>query len=356
MQNYGQSNTLLKFIFKKFTRFDIKNFVNLSKTEYPKDNPVTLKNYVEWKFSKSYNPVFIYSCKYKDHIVGRIVYPVNMLTLGSHKVKTINPVDFLVHRDHRNKPSIFMNLINGPKDFFLKNIIIHTSNNKSDPLYRLLKFDIKAILDAFFLPTSLLPFIPYKINQFLFFLNYPILILTRLSIYFFRIFFGYEIIRRFPNQEERDALYKSLKDKKEPFYERTDNFNNWRYSRYNSNSIQSFIIKKEGKVYANSVLLASHFSLFKVCFVMDSVVSSNINNLTKILHFLVLLEFSFIKKCNFIFFLINRKTITYKKLYSFLFLKIHKSLLPHETPIYIRNSGNYNFHNYHSLLADLDYF
>jgi len=349
---------LTDFILKKFTRSETHDFVKLSKSEYSNKNPVTSKDFINWKFSSYFiKPVYIYKYLLNNKCTGRVMLPQNKLIVGDDSFETINPCDLLIHKSYRKSPNIFLNLIKGPRQFSNK-IFIHTSNNNSDKLYRiLLKYKKGCVLDAFAFPSNILFFIPGNfLNIIRYIFNFPFLISVKVFIKLLKFITNIETTSGFPSETEEQELYDSIKSKKHPFYARSKKFFRWRYSNYNSENVYSLKIMIGKKAIINTVLLANEFKGFKVCMIMDSIASDNAVYGARLLNFLCIIEFAMTKNSNFIFSLFNKKSHIFKSLYSFVLPKIPSSFLPHETPLYIRDPNNLCFDRFHCVLSDLDYF
>ena len=338
---------------------DINSFIKLSKTEYEEDNPVTQKKYFIWKYLDYFiKPTFIYQYLNSGKNMGRVMLQTNKLIIGKKILNTINPLDLLIQKKSRTNPNIFINLIKLPKNKFNKNLIIHTSNENSDLLYeKLLKFKKGLSLKAYMFPSNPFFFLKDKYLSNIFFkcISYPFFIIISLVIIIIRKLTFVNLEIGFLTNDEISKVYKNLKDKKIPHFIRNNKFFQWRYSRYSKNKTHSFKLKLNNNLIASTTLCIVEFKGYKVCAVMDYVAENKISLIYRFFNYIYIIRYALIHNCSFIFTLSNKRTELFKEMLGTM-IQIPLWVLPHQTPIYVRNNDKFDLTQMHFVLSDLDYF
>lgn len=347
------------FKLNEVSKRDTNSFIKLSKTEYKTDNPVTQKNYFIWKYLDYFiKPTFIYQYLNAGKKVGRVMLQTNKLIIGKKIINTINPLDLLIQKKSRTNINIFIKLITLPSNRFNKNLIIHTSNENSDLLYKkLLKFKKRLSLEAYMFPANPFFFLKDKYLSNIFFkcISYFFLIIITSVINALKKLTFVDLEIGFLTTKEIYKVYKNLKDKKIPYFIRNDKFFQWRYSRYPKKKIYSFKLKLNNYVIASTTLCIVRFKGYKICAVMDYIAEDKISLIYRFFNYICIMKYALMHNCSFIFTLSNKRTKLFKAMLGTM-IKIPLWMLPHQTPIYVRNYEDLDLTEMHFVLSDLDYF
>lgn len=248
-------------------------------------------------------------------------------------------------------------LIKGPEKIIKENIIIHTSNENSDLIYKKI-FKLKNIsnLDAFFFPVSFifLNFGIFKIIRKI--LNVILVFFINIVIKLFIFISSYSLKDGFLDDKEIKFVYKELINKKTPFFIRNEDYYKWRfnYKKYNKNYAFSLLYKK--RIVAHNITISKKYKFLESTFIMDMISNQDIQVIGKFIILLNIIKTALQNNSDFIFTLINKNSLSYKRLFKYFLIKIPSFFLPHSTPVYIKNEGSLKFNNIHLTLSDLDYF
>ncbi len=356
---------MIKFSLNKFDEGDLNNFIRLSKSEYPKENPTTNKKKMRWKhLGSTLGPSFIYQMIDNKKTVGRIMYENKILCINRKKYKILNPSDLLIHKKYRSPFSNFLKLINGPANFFDKKILMHTANENSISLYqKLLKlpqpfsltgylFPINpfSILKNLFLADCLKPFL----YPLIFFIFSPFIIFFTVILKLSSLRFDDSLLKN----TEISFLKKYYRKIGTPFFERTEENILWRNSEYSKCNTNSYKIYFNGELVGFFSLLNKKYQEYDCTIILDFMFGPNINFLNKIIIRFYIIFKAISSQSDLIFFMANTRSQTSDVLCGAPFFKLNDNLLPHSTPFFVKQDiiNESIFTKTHVTLFDLDYF
>ena len=124
----------------------VEDFARLSVSEYGADAAVGDPVHLRWKFlddpaGAAYADTLSEGTgSGRSDVVGRIVYEPRVMRSASGERRAVNPIDLLIHRDHRS-PRAFIQLMRGLREHDGVDLVYLSPNDVSAPLYeRVLKF------------------------------------------------------------------------------------------------------------------------------------------------------------------------------------------------------------------------
>jgi hypothetical protein len=244
-------------------------------------------------------------------------------------------------------------------------LVVHTSNEVSDPIYRnLFKFPVACTLTALGLPLYFAKVLrPYLKNLRV--LNVLDYLLTpwRWGLLGFSSAFelasGVGFIAR-PQESEMLEVFNGFKEISESHFERSLAFHRWRFGEGPIFNGEIKWIKSKGICIGCVVFKQVEFGELSTCVLLDIVMRRNLTRTEKIAIKLLVVKYAIRLTSDVLFTLANTDNPALKWLNGFPFIVIPDKLLPHPTPIFIHSSEEIypspNHKNIYLTLADLDYF
>ncbi len=146
-----------KIIFKKFDNSSVAEFIELSKVEYGDLPTVTNSEHINWKYNNNPDGKSVsINLMANDKVVGRIILQPRIFIINNKNVPAAFATDALVHPDYRRPVSNFINLINSIEKVKEFSLILHTSNENTEPIYsKLLHFNCPVILSGYGVPLGI---------------------------------------------------------------------------------------------------------------------------------------------------------------------------------------------------------
>ena len=244
-------------------------------------------------------------------------------------------------------------------------LVAHTSNGASDPIYRnLFKFPVACTLTALGLPLYFAKVLrPYlKSLTVVAMLDYLFSpwrwILLCLSNAFELI--GKVKFIMHPPESEMLEVFNEFREISGGHFERSLAFHRWRFDEGPIFNGETKWIQSEGACIGFLVFRQVDLSELNACVLMDVVMRKNLTMMEGIAIKLLAVKYALKLNSDALFTLVNTDNPTLKWLKDFPFIRIPDGLLPHPTPIFIHASEEtYPLSNRKSIyltLADLDYF
>jgi hypothetical protein len=357
---------MLRLTVKFFEPSDIAGYKSMTELEYGKSH-LSDDVHVQWKhLSSCFGPSdYIRLDTSSNSVVGRAMIQSRILKTDGKDIRCGQVMDLLINQDFRKTPLNFIRLTKACDTFEKYDLIFHTSNEKSFPLYHnLLKFSSPFKLSGYGFPVRLskviakVTGIKRPIPEFF---STPLMCVIKALSKFTNLFAGLEVSSRSISESELDELVRKILVNKEFLLYRSKEFLDWRFKcsgiwkgdiyRLDSNGV--FV----GYVVVRKIELdgISHFVL------MDVMISSSASWLVKLNLKLILIKMAFNSGADTFFTLLNSNSSIAKRVIGFPFFKIPDSSLPHSTPIFIRALNQdckwiTEIKSIHLTLADLDYF
>jgi hypothetical protein len=298
-------------------------------------------------------------------LVGRsFMHPRKFWVSRSLECNAATVMDLVIAPEFRNaKNLISMTKSFKPVDRF--DLVLHTSNETSDIIYRkLFKFPISFSLSAFGFPVRMTNvfkkifsnIIFLKIADLIFFPWRYLLVLISTTI----CAIGSMRFSVRPSNSEVQDIFNSFQESAGPHFERGLDFLDWRFSKgnlFNAN-IEWVWIKNQCLGYmAFKHVIISEIQAF---ILMDVVLRRPLSRYEAIICKFLIIQKTIKNNCDVFFTLLNSKNSALKWVRGFPFALIPDALLPHETPIFIHASERFKDiafrEDIYFTLADLDYF
>lgn len=244
-------------------------------------------------------------------------------------------------------------------------LVAHTSNEVSDPIYRnLFKFPVACTLTGLGLPLQFAKVLRPYLKSFTVVVMLDYLfspwrwILLCLSNAFELICKVKFIVH--PPELEMLEVFNEFREISGGHFERSLAFHRWRFDEGPIFNGETKWIQSKGVCIGCLVFKQFDLRELDVCVLMDVVMRRNLTMMEEIAIKLLAVKYALKLNSDALFTLVNTDNPTLKWLKSFPFIRIPDGLLPHPTPIFIHASEEtYPSSNRKSIyltLADLDYF
>ncbi|MDC1227851.1 hypothetical protein N8Z34_02595 [Oceanospirillaceae bacterium] len=356
---------MAKLSVRNFSETDLNGYLELSQLEYG----VTVSSdpeHIRWKHLNSEFGASLYvNLAETERVIGRaLIHPRNLRTsLRNYKLGQV--MDLLIDKAHRTTPANFINLTKACGNIEDFDLVFHTSNERSFPLYsKLFRFPNPFSLNSYGFPVRLAGifslFIGRRINVidvftapfrwFLLAMSYAVNFVVRL-----------EITENLMSDDEIETLCAKCLRKSGSHLTRSNAFLNW---RFRDAPIWPAMISRVdrkghflGYVVTRKVVLdgQSHFVL------MDFILDPTVPYCASFSLRLWLIRKAILSCSDVFFTMANPFSNIASKCIGFPFINIPEKLLPHATPIFMRARTNdsdqmESDQSIHLTLADLDYF
>jgi hypothetical protein len=333
------------------------------------DTPqVVDKSHFIWKHCASpYGASLCVALRSDDtKLVGRmLLQPRLFLVDGLSVLKGATITDLVIDPKHRSAAH-FIGMVKAAKSPAGLSVVIHTSNEVSEPLYRqLFKFKSGVELQALGLPVSIFRFLNRHISNS--YLRRGLDILTMAPIRFglhawakIQTLLTKMRLGERPSDTELDVILNEFRSVAGPHFERTSEFIKWRIS-----DSPLFPIHIEWLWQGNECLGYLAWQRIEkrelqVFAIVDLVTRRPLNTAQAMAAKLLAIRLCIAKEMDAVFTLINAKNSMLAGLASFPFLSIPDSQLPHPSPIYFHaDAKDFPLDQRGSTfmsLADLDFF
>jgi hypothetical protein len=348
-----------------FADRDLARFAEMSLSEYgPSD--VSDSKHIRWKHLDSPFGASFYVCLVESgRVVGRVmVQPRPLRTISA--VRDVGFVgDLLIDRQHRKTPMSFINITRACGDAPSVDLLYHTSNEQSFPLYSgLFHFANPFSLRSFGFPIRfaglLASLIGRRVNAIDWFAA-PLRWILVAVAFVVRLIAGLHISQRAMSDDELEQLCMKCLRRSGPHLARTNAFLKWRFG--DAPLYRASIFRLDGKGHflgyavTRKVKLGSldHFIL------MDFLLDPDTPLLIRVALRLWLMRMAIASKADAVFTMVNPFSDVARKCVGFPLLGISDKVLPHATPIFVRARSNdskewESDRSIHFTLADLDYF
>ncbi|MCR8538773.1 MAG: hypothetical protein JJ848_000250 [Prochlorococcus marinus CUG1439] len=340
----------------------IKKYILLSQTEYPKKNPISQENHLEWKYLQNPRGLSFGINGYcEDKLIARISYQKKNFFFKKKIIKGANLCDLLIDKNNRK----LENFLKLTSQFFIRkdipesNLSIMMPNEISINIYK----KILNLNPIGSLELRLIPIISSIIDKKLDFINLDFL--STFS-YNFISFLNKKIqhiskIKFSKKDVENDEYEKMIKTYYQDNLIQGERSKEWIKWRYNSNSSINYFIEYiflDNKLIGYFAYRKTEKYGFEVLVIMEIVLIKK-NFLIELTILLRLICSTIKLKCDLLLFL---RTIQKKSpLSNFLFPRIPKFLLPTPLELFIitkaeSSSEVFDINKWKINMADLDIF
>lgn len=349
---------------KSFSKELVDENIKLGATEY-NSQEVLSKEHLIWKhiYPPAGSSKFIGQYSAKGMLSGRLfLQRRNFYVNESLSVAGATVTDLLIDPKCRVASSFIAitRSIKSPEEI---DIIFHTSNENSDIFYRnLFKFPVRFSLTALGFPIDIYGLIKSKwpclktvkiLKPFLIPYKFMILILQKFLSYLTKIDFSNQPL-------DSDNIFEQFKKCSGPHFERSKEFNDWRFSSGPIFNGAIHWVWKDKECLGYLVFKKTEIKHINFYVVMDIIFTRDLSAFEKIAVKFLMIKLAMLCSCDALFMLVNLNNSNLKWLKGAPFFTIPDRYLPHSTPIFIHTKLAENvLHKYENIfftLADLDYF
>lgn len=299
------------------------------------------------------------------NLIGRSFVQPRKFCLSSSKSCNGGTVtDLIIAPDQRNAVTLIAMTkeIKSPKGF---DVVIHTSNEISDLIYRrLFKFPIAFTLSAVGLPIRIENILkphcgnPLILNLLEFLLKFWRISLTITSKIMNNLN-GFSFSIEPPHQVSKEIL-NQFRQHAGCHFDRSIEFLNWRFLEGELFKGKVEWVWVHGKCIGYIAFRSVKVGELQAFVLMDAVFNRPLSKLEGVIIKFFMARLAVIHSCDVVFVLANMKSSALKWLKGFPFVSIPDKRLPHSTPIFIHASKEFqdleSQDDMFFTLADLDYF
>lgn len=350
---------------KKFAETDLQVFLDMTQIEYgPSDitNPVHIK----WKHLDSPFGASTYVCLTEtDQVVGRALIQPRLLHTVSKVFDAASVMDLLIDHSHRSTPVNFLNLTKASGNEAGFDLIYHTSNERTFPLYsKLLKFANPFSLRAYGFPVrfaGLFASIIGRRFEVIDWFTAPLRWLLVFTAYAVNSVASLDISQKAMNDDELEMLCLKCLRQSGPHLARTNAFLKWRFSDAPLWPGSVYRIDQKGHFLGYVVTRNVELGGLNHLVLMDFMLDPETPLITQIALRLWLIRKAITSKADVHFTMVNSYSTIARQFVGFPLLNISDKFLPHTTPIFMRSRTDESKQletdqSIHLTLADLDYF
>lgn len=320
-----------------------------------------------WKHLKSpYGPSISVSLRNDfDVLVGRsFIQPRTFWVTPAISCRGATITDLVVKPTERNAATLIgmTRAIKAPEGF---DVVIHTSNDVSDLIYRkLFKFPIAFTLVAAGLPIRVSNILKSHFNHQTLIKVMELLVspwrwALRASAVLMEVISSINLGAE-PTDSVMSEIFQEFRQHAGSHFERSQRFLNWRFSEGPLFSGQIEWVWSQGQCLGYLAFKRVNLGGLEVLVIMDAVLRRQLTLQEAIALKFISARLAVVGSCDVIFSLANTGNSALKWLGGFPFVHIPDRHLPHPTPIFVHASSEYRSLEKESdlffTLADLDYF
>lgn len=325
------------------------------------------QEHLSWKHLKNpYGPSMSVSLRNEfDALVGRsFIQPRTFWVNSAISCRGATITDLVVKPTERNASTLIgmTRAIKSPEGF---DLVIHTSNDVSDVIYRkLFKFPIAFTLAAVGLPIRVSNILkPHlkndSLRKVMELLVSPWRWALRTSAVLMGVISGVSLGAE-PTNSAMSELFQEFRQHAGSHFERSERFLNWRFSEGPLFNGRIEWVWVNGQCLGYLAFKQVDLGGLKVLVIMDAVLRRQLTPIEAIALKFISTGLAVAGSCDAIFSLANTANSALKWLAGFPFAQIPDRHLPHSTPIFIHGSNEYRSLEKRAdlffTLADLDYF
>jgi hypothetical protein len=350
---------------KTFTESDLEDYLNLSQKQYG-PSVATHADHNRWKHLQSpFGASSYVRLMDGEQVVGRALVQRRTLRTRSEAIPAGCVVDLLIDRPYRTTPRNFLNITKTCDELEGCDLIYHTANERTFPLYsRLLHFPSPFSLVAFGLPVRLSGFLGAilgrRINA-LDWLTAPWGWLIDILAYAALRGSKLSVSQHAMSDSELETLSKKCLGQTGPHLARTTDYLKWRFRDAPLWPATVSRLDCEGQFLGYVATRCVELKGINHFVLMDMLLDPEIPRMTLIALRFWLLRQVVSSRADAFFTMLNPFNTMVRKLIGFPIIRIPERLLPHKTPIYMRVRRQEFIEltadrSIHVTLADLDYF
>jgi hypothetical protein len=348
-----------------FTDRDLGRFVEMSRSEYgPSD--VSNSACMRWKHLDSPFGASSYVCLVEaEGVVGRVMVQPRPLHTATKVFRGGSVNDLLIDRAHRTTPMNFIKMTKACGDVEGLDLIYHTSNERSYPLYSgLLRCTTPFSLRAYGFPIRLAGLLSsffgrrvQIIDGLTAPLRWAIVVLAAVM----QFLAGLRISQCAMSDHELEGLCTKCLRRSGPHLARNNAFLKWRFRDAPLHPASVFRLDRRGRFLGYAVTRKVVLGSLSHWVLMDFLLDPDMPFVARIALRLWLVRTAVASKADVAFTMVNACSDVAKRCVGLPLVKISDKLLPHSTPIFVRACSDESKRleadrSIHFTLADLDYF
>jgi hypothetical protein len=348
-----------------FLESDLENFLKLSHGEYGYVDSNS-SDHIAWKHLNSpFGASTLIKLSENNDVVGHALMQPRLLQINGKKIRCALVMDVLIDRNHRTTPAKFIELTKAAGNVDDIDLVIHTSNNKTGPLYsKLFRFPSPFSLTAFGFPVKLSGFLTLILGRRIRIFDWFLIPFHLLFLFFTYVFceiLRLDISNRPTSDVELNNLSDSCVKESGPQLVRSNEFLKWRFNDAPLWSASIFRIERCGHFLGYVVTRKVKLGDLNHQILMDFLINPETPSLVNFAIRLWLISHAIKSGSDTFFTMINFSNTSAKQFIGFPLAMIPEKFLPHTTPIFIRSSHTLSkiFESdtsIHITLSDLDYF
>jgi hypothetical protein len=351
---------------RTFTDKDLPDFLALSQSEYGTSTATTDESHIRWKHLASPFGASAYICLNEaDRVVGRVLVQPRPLCTATKELAAASVMDLLIDREHRTTPGNFIQLTRATRDATGFQLIYHTSNEKTFPLYsKLLRFSNPFSLSAYGFPLRIAGILASHIGCKVGWLDRLTApwrgLLTLLSVIVGKLA-RLDVAPTPIGDDELATLSLKCLQRAGPHLARTNTFLKWRFTDAPQWPATVHRVTHKGKFMGYVATRRVELNGMVHWVLMDMLLDVDMPLITRIALRLWLIRQAAAAGADALFTMVNYGSAVARTAVGFPFIPIPERLLPHATPIFIRECSaegktQETDGTFHLTLSDLDYF
>ncbi|MFZ2406726.1 MAG: hypothetical protein WAW41_16450 [Methylobacter sp.] len=350
---------------KTFEEADLEGFLEMSQLEYGATVSSNAEH-IRWKHLDSQFGASLYvNLAENGRVVGRALIQPRSLYTSSKVIDLGQVMDLLIDKVHRSTPVNFINITKACGDIESFDLVFHTSNERSFPLYsKLFRFASPFSLKAYGFPVRLAGIFSSIIGRrvdAIDWLTAPLRWVIEKIADAVTSIAGLEISQRAMSDDELKVLCAKCLRQSESHLARTTAFLKWRFSDAPLWPATVHRLDWKGKFLGYIVTRKVELGGLSHLVVMDFILDPDTPGIVRVALRLWLIRQAIISQADSLFTMVNPFNAIARRCVGFPLISIPDSLLPHATPIFMRSRTNESKEleadrSIHLTLADLDYF
>lgn len=329
----------MPLLIRRVTPDLIADFIEFSKLEYKSGSAINFES-IEWRHLNSpAGPSTSVQLHNDAQQIARIWVQSNYWRLSQNELRVASPIDLLIDPDFR-KTQVFISIFNSGMKTALSeaDLVIHTSNPLTDDLYRkLMKLSPITDLDGAFFPLRPIDLLckkydfalPNMLRIFDTAFKWLVVLLTTLMR-------GGLRITSVPQTNIQESIVENFHLTQSFASRRSAQDREWRYSGAGNFSYQIQWFKSRNSPIGYMVWSDREIDGIKGRFIIDIVFAENLSRHKRMVLWSKAINIAIDEDLHALFFFFNSKCDTLRSLSRFPMVKVKRSLLPQQIPIFVR--------------------
>ncbi|WP_018294060.1 hypothetical protein [Mariprofundus ferrooxydans] len=350
---------------KTFEEEDLDGFLEMSQLEYGA-SVSSHAGHIRWKHLNSQFGKSLYvNLSEAGQVVGRALIHPRKLHTASKVFDGAQVMDLLINKTHRSRPGNFINLTKECGNIENFDLVFHTSNENSFPLYsRLFQFPSPFSLRSYAFPVRVAGFLSLVTGRRIKIIDWitaPFRWLLWLIAYLFESLVGLDVSQRGMGDAELETLCAKCVSKSGPQLARTNDFLKWRFTDSPLWPALIFRVERKGMFLGYVVTREVELDGLKHLVLMDFVLDPDASFVAQLGLRLWLVRKAISMNVDALFAMANPSSHMARKVVGFPLVAVPDRFLPHATPVFVRSNNDESKwltdeQSTHITLADLDYF